>query len=82
MLILMDISLFRFVYKTIKNTVAPDMLQQAKLRSRMKQRVVRENGGNAGRGEGVANWSSNREHATIRYDDVILILPLHILFFS
>lgn len=60
----------RFVYKTVKNTVAPDMLQQAKLRNRIKQKVKQNNiERNTSNDEGglVANWSRSTEHATIRY---------------
>lgn len=47
------------------------MLQQAKLRNRMKQKVKMQNniGRNMTNGESrlVANWSRSTEHATIRY---------------
>ncbi|XP_063979649.1 phospholipid-transporting ATPase VA isoform X1 [Diachasmimorpha longicaudata] len=60
----------RLVYKAVKNTVTPDMIQRAKLRYRMKRSRQSDEcrQGITGRGERglVAGWSRSTQHATIR----------------
>ena len=62
----MSISLFRIAYKAIKNTVSPDLIQQANIAYCIKNETLSNRRIlDAGEGGLVASWSRSSQNATI-----------------